>query len=494
VTINPDPETSPDAAADSGSLHHRAAHNTLALIGGRVAGMALTGVSSVLLTRCLGASDYGQYAAIQAYLLLFSWAATFGLDAILPRELASRPERAATVIRGASLISACFSALTITVSLAASTRLSYAGLFVPLALAAAEILGLAPLRVPSAAYQADLRQWFSVAAFMARQITWVALLAILWVMGAGLTVVMAARLLAALVEVSITLFGLRSKFRGTGPREAARERVTRELLRAAVPVALTGLAACVYHRADQVLLHRFVDPKFVGHYAAATNVIELCNILPTAVMSSLFPLLVRTQAGQTRDFDRYVSEAARYLLVCAFGVCVLFSLAGAQILAVFGPSFREAGPIAAVLVWSEIASFVTVIMTNVVLAKGLQRFLPLATVVGAALNLGLNLLLIPRLGGLGAAWATVASYSAVAVILAFAPPQTRLLALRMVRTGAPVAGLAVLAVLAGRLVPAAVGVRLAIAVAIYAGGLLVTRTLVISDLRALVGLLARARR
>jgi len=203
---------------------------------------------------------------------------------------------------------------------------------------------------------------------------------------------------------------------------------------------------------------------------------------------------VRTQASQPRDFDRYESEAARYLLVCAFGVYVLFSLAGAQVLAVFGPSFREAGPIAAVLVWSEIASFVTVIMTNVVLAKGLQRFLPFATIQGAALNLGLNLVLIPRLGGLGAAWATVVSYSAVSVLLAFAPRETRGLALRMVRSAAPVAGLAILAVLAGRLMPAAVGVRLVVAVLIYAGGLLVTRTLVMSDLRALVGLVARARR
>ncbi|MCM2254407.1 MAG: polysaccharide biosynthesis C-terminal domain-containing protein, partial [Vicinamibacteria bacterium] len=42
------------------------------------------------------------------------------------------------------------------------------------------------------------------------------------------------------------------------------------------------------------------------------------------------------------------------------------------------------------------------------------RYYPLVTAVSAAVNIGANLLLIPRFGPLGAAWATVASYAAMA--------------------------------------------------------------------------------
>jgi PST family polysaccharide transporter len=482
------------AAATGAAMSQRVARNTVALIFGRVAGIALTGASSVLLTRCLGDSEYGQYASIQAYVVLFAWAATFGVDAILPREIARRPELARKLIRSASLISAGASALTMAIALAISPVFHFTGLLLPLLLGAVDGIGLAPLRIPAAAYQADLRQWVAVAASTARQIVWVGLLVALWLAGTSLWAVLACRLAASLVEIAIIVYGLRARLRQSAGEAPAGRGLTPALLAASVPVALTGLAACISHRLDQVLLHRFVEPAAVGHYAAATNLVELFNILPSAVMASLFPLMVRS-AHAPRELNRHAAEASRYLLVCGFAVCLATSLAGTQIVTLlFGRQFAAAGPLAAILGWSELASFLNVVLTNVVLAAGLQRFLPVATGIGAGLNLGLNLALIPTYGPVGAAWATVVSYSAVALTLLLAPREVRPLVVPTGKVSLALAALTVAAVAAAKLVGGPFPLRVSVAALVYLGGVFATRTVRLEELRAILVLVLNRRR
>jgi len=472
-------------SAESDGLSHRAASNTLALIGGRVAGIATTGIASVLLTRCLGASGYGQYASVQAYVSLFAWVASLGLEAILPRELAKRPQLARSLIARASTLSAGTSALAMGVALIAATKFGYAGLGLPVLLMALDIIGLTPLRLPGAFYQADLRQWLSVSANMARQIVWVVALAALWLAHAGLVAVIVGRLVASLAEIVLLLLGLRRKLQRSPDSPAAPARLGWNLLGACLPLALTALAVSVSRRVDQVILHRLVDSTTVGRYAAAANLVELFNILPTAVMTSLFPLLVKSE-NSPKEFNRYVVEATRYLLICAFAAYLVVSLFGRQIMTLlFGASFTGAGDLAAILMLSVIASFAVVVMTNVVLAKHLQRFLPVATVVGAVLNLGLNLTLIPRSGAVGAAWATVISYGGVALVLIAGPRETRPLVLLAGKTTIAPALLCAAALVAALQATTSPVLRLVIAGVIYLVGLVVSKSVRPADLRTL---------
>src|SRR5260370_5168451 len=66
------------------------------------------------------------------------------------------------------------------------------------------------------------------------------------------------------------------------------------------------------------------------------------------------------------------------------------------------------------------------------MAKGLQRYLPVSTAVGALMNIVLNFLFIPRWGALGSSWATVMSYTVAALFFIVFRP-TRSLTLQGVR-------------------------------------------------------------
>jgi len=199
----------------------------------------------------------------------------------------------------------------------------------------------------------------------------------------------------------------------------------RKLVGFGFPLAISAVSVGIYHRIDQVMLHNMAGDRVLGPYVIAVQLIELVSALPVALMSSLFPILSSTVNDEHR-FTHYLSTSYRLLLVVIFGLCaVMTPIAAPVIQLLYGEAYSATPPLLIVLIWSEIPVFFGVVISNAIVARGLQRYLPLSTVVGAVANLVLNLLLIPRYGALGASWATVVSYCLAGMLLYLYFPSTR---------------------------------------------------------------------
>src|SRR5437660_4641322 len=83
----------------------RVFQNTVVSLGGRGAGLLLSAAASVVLARYLGRERLGEYGALYAYLTLYSWLATFGLESILAREAAQQRTQASSIFFTGSAIS-----------------------------------------------------------------------------------------------------------------------------------------------------------------------------------------------------------------------------------------------------------------------------------------------------------------------------------------------------------------------------------------------------
>ena len=75
----------------------------------------------------------------------------------------------------------------------------------------------------------------------------------------------------------------------------------------------------------------------------------------------------------------------------------------------FGGSFAEAANIIVIHVWSSVFVFLGVASGKWVVAEGRSELALQRTLCGLGANIGLNMLLIPKYGGLGAAYATLAA-------------------------------------------------------------------------------------
>lgn len=91
----------------------------------------------------------------------------------------------------------------------------------------------------------------------------------------------------------------------------------------------------------------------------------------------------------------------------------------------FGDDYQGAGLILAIHIWASLFVFIGVASQPWFLVEGLTKRTFYRTVLGAIINVLLNLFLIPKYAGVGAAIATVIAYAVSGVLANAALPQTR---------------------------------------------------------------------
>jgi PST family polysaccharide transporter len=236
------------------------------------------------------------------------------------------------------------------------------------------------------------------------------------------------------------------------------------MVRGGSVLAVSFAATAVYLRIDQVMLHSMASDKVLGHYVAAVRVSELFELLPSAFVSSLFPLLCISVSDPAR-FRRHLDLGYRYMVLAAAALAVFFCVGARPLVHLgYGAQYSASAPLLAVLIWSEIPIFFGTMLGNSLIAANLQRFFLWPTALGAAVNVALNIYLIPRWGAMGAAWATVAAYW-TCWILALTPFRaTREILWVGLRLVAPVTALALMVTGAAFLLPVNDWVRLGLAV------------------------------
>ncbi len=407
----------PAVAAPQTSPGTRVFRNTFVQLLGRVVSLLLSVVTSVLLARYLGRGRLGEYGALYAYLGLYTWLASFGLEQILAREASQRRLQAGSIFFTGSVVGIClaFAGTGFALLLAPWFGFSH-GMRLLLLFAAVDIMLLPSMSFASIVFQVDLRQWYPVGFGLFRQALWLLAVILLARGGAGFFWVIVLRTMVAVLTALLTLpFCWQKKFLPRPVRFSWSE--ARQLLRYGFPVALSAVAVGVYHRIDQVMLHKMTGDVTLGPYVVAVQMAELFSALPVALMSSLFPILSRT-AHQEEQFRHYLGVSYRFLMAVVFFVCaILIPIAAPLVNLFYGKEFQSSAGLLVVLIWSEAPLFFGVALCNGLIAKNLQWFSPVSTMVGAALNVVLNLVLIPRSGALGASWATLISEAAAAVFV-----------------------------------------------------------------------------
>jgi O-antigen/teichoic acid export membrane protein len=453
------------------------------VVAGRALNLVLALIPSVLLVRYLGADGLGQYAAIYAYLALFVWLPTFGMDQIVVRQAAQAPDDAPRIIGTGILLSLAFSFAALALAAGSAAFSGYAGeMWLLLALAGVDVLLLSCARLPAVVFQLKLRQQRGVVISTTRQVLWAACVAVLVALELELAAIVIARFLCGVVEAVLTFWDARRVLRFHLGWDSG---VAKRVLSHAWPMALATLGVGLQQRIDQVLIHTWLGSLHLGHYVAAVNITELFAVVPAAVMSTMLPILSGVAAHEDR-FQRYTVNCFRYLGSAAFGICIVLTLSAAWVVRLlYGAEYLPARPILMVLCWSLLAIFLGGALTVVLVAEGKQKFLPISTAVAAALNLALNVVLIPRAGGVGAAWATVISYSISAVGVYLLIPETRWVAWTGMRAcGAPALAAAATVCVALLLPPVA---GLLLAPLAYLAALRVLGVWDASDVAALTG-------
>lgn len=370
-------------------------------------------IVGIWLARYLGPAQFGQFNFAIAFVALFSPIAILGLDGIVVRELVRQPDKSAEILGSALTLKLAGGTLAFALALTAILIMRTPGDI------SRWLVGVIAAGMLFQAFDiADL--WFqsrvlSKYAVLAKNGAFLCLtIAKVWLILSEADVLAFAWVSTA--ELALGAVGMIVGFRVAGNRwlKLNPNRATmRRLMREAWPLLVSSLGAMLYMRADQVMLAQMVGEHEVGLYSAAVRLSEVWYLLPPVMISSVMPFLADArQRAEPIYYQRLQQLFALLIRVAILVALPLALLATPLVRLIFGPAYAAAGDILAIHVWSVVFVFLGAGTTAWIINENLPKLALYQTSIGAILNVGLNFVLIPRHGALGAAIATVASQGA----------------------------------------------------------------------------------
>jgi polysaccharide transporter, PST family len=235
-----------------------------------------------------------------------------------------------------------------------------------------------------------------------------------------LTVVQSA-LMQGMIVFSALRSGIGEIFKGFSVRYA------HQLLRTSVPLMISGIAVFVYLRANVFFLNEFGSKADVGFYNAAAAISGIAYFIPTVTITALAPSLYRQYSQDRAKFERSIQILTSILMVGLSLIALAVMLLSHRfIIMLYGSAFIPAADVLTLHVWTLIPVALGLTSSVWLAAEKLTAVLMTRTLCGGVVNVALNLILIPPLGIIGAAIATlVAMFTASTFILPFLGAKAR---------------------------------------------------------------------
>ncbi len=385
--------------------------NTGWLFADKIIRMGAGLLVGVWVARYLGPARFGLLNYSGAYAGLFTALALLGLESVVVRELVKNPEKRAEILGTTCFLRFLAGILSYVLAMAVIfiLRPGETLTHILVAIAGGALLFQA-LDVIDLLFQSEVRSRYVVWAKNGAFLVSAAVKAVLILCGASLV----AFSLANLLEIVLGSLGLIIVHRLKGLSVfmwKVRMSQARVLLRESLPLVISGIVFMVYLRIDQVMLGQMAGDGEVGVYAAAVRVAEIWYFIPVAIVSSVFPDIVRSRDAGEDFFYGKLQRLYNLLAFLGYAVALPMTfLSRWTVNLLFGASYAAAGPMLAVLVWAGLFANIGVARNAYLLAVNKPRLLLYAVLTGAVSNVLLNLLLIPAYGGMGAAFASCVSY------------------------------------------------------------------------------------
>jgi O-antigen/teichoic acid export membrane protein len=186
------------------------------------------------------------------------------------------------------------------------------------------------------------------------------------------------------------------------------------MLRYGLPLVPTTLLLWALALVDRVILSRLADLDAVGQYAMALRLAGILLLAVNAFHLALGPFLFSLYSS---DPDTEKAARGRTFTYMAFVLglaALLLTLFAREVLAVLAPAFPDAYAAVGPLVFGTVGyALSSLLLTGISLARR-TVLIPFFSAFAAAVNIGLNIALIPPFGFVGAAFGTGAGYLVLA--------------------------------------------------------------------------------
>jgi O-antigen/teichoic acid export membrane protein len=225
--------------------------------------------------------------------------------------------------------------------------------------------------------------------------------------------------MVAVVVGIIAMVGISAVLLRDFLRTARRWAVTLSTVKDALSLGLRGqmgnVATLLNYRLDVFIVNYYRTTEEVGLYALGVLISEIIWQVPNAAAAATLSRTARTVEKGSPEFTCLVCRQVSFLS-CVSAV-ILGLLSTWLVPVVFGAKFRPSAPVIWWILPGTVAFAVGKIVSADLLGRGWPQYNAIFAVFSLVLTVALDLLLVPRMGILGAAIASSVAYFFNAMLL-----------------------------------------------------------------------------
>lgn len=196
--------------------------------------------------------------------------------------------------------------------------------------------------------------------------------------------------------------------------------LTKSLLRDGWPFMFTIVATTIYLDIDQIILKSMINTAAVGTYSVAVKLSEVWYFIPNIACASLFPAIINAKKTSEAQYITRLKSLYRLMIGLAVVIAIAVTVVSDWVIRfLFGHAYADAVYPLRIYIWSGVPIFFMAAIVQYLIVENYSKIYFVATVLGAAVNIGLNILFIPHYGIVGSAWATLISYCMPVFVILF---------------------------------------------------------------------------
>ncbi len=372
---------------------------------GRIFQLVLTFITTMLVTRYLGPTEYGKITYVYSYIQLFLPLCALGMNDIVVKELVDNRERNDEILGTMIVLRLIASAISMLCSVLLVATLNDGKAYI--IIASLQSIGLMFQSFDGIMYFYQSRL-LSKKSGLVYALSYV-ITSILRIIGILLKQDYRFFALTMSLDYVIIAILLITVYRRDGHGFKVSWPMAKKLLGKSRYYIFAGLLVVIYGKVtDTLLLGKMVNETSVGYYAAATT---LCNAWPfvlTAIIDSLSPVIIDTYKNDRLSFEKKLKQLYAMIFYIAILAAVMITLLSYPIIMIiYGAEYIEASVPMKIYAWSTAFSYIGVARTIWMQCKDKTRYETAISLIGAITSIVLNYFLIKAFGLIGAAMAAV---------------------------------------------------------------------------------------
>lgn len=193
------------------------------------------------------------------------------------------------------------------------------------------------------------------------------------------------------------------------------KQLLKKALKFSLPLIPGALFLSITTVSDRLILERFTFLSRMGIYVVGFTLGSALNFITLGIFRALEPEIYRL-AGEL-NFNIKMLAFKRYVVVFLLGIgCIMITFSREIVTLLASSDFYESYKILALIVIAFIFQGISIPVSCHLFATYNTRYIPLISLIGVLSSVGINLILIPKIGIYGAAFSAIISSCVILVM------------------------------------------------------------------------------